>query len=185
MTGLTGGFVDLPRDAAHAFRAAMNAMARPGTILPVLGATPPAPLSVAAGVLILTLCDPDTPVHLAGGHDRAEVRDWITFHTGAPFATQSDCVFGIGIWDALLPLDAYPIGTPEYPDRSATLIVEMPALLTKGTRLTGPGIRTEAHLNLPDPAALAANAAGFPLGLDLFLTAGADLAALPRSTRIG
>jgi len=26
-----GGFVDAPRDAAHAFRVAMTAMARPGT----------------------------------------------------------------------------------------------------------------------------------------------------------
>ncbi len=27
---LDGGFADAPRDAAHAFRAAMDAMARPG-----------------------------------------------------------------------------------------------------------------------------------------------------------
>jgi len=185
MSALQGGFANPPHDAAHAFRAAMGAMARPGTIHTVAGALPPAPLSLAAGVLILTLCDPETPLFLAPSHDRPDLRDWITFHTGAPFAAAADCTFAVGTWDALLPLSAYRIGTPEYPDRSATLIVEVPDLHGPGTRLTGPGIRHTAHLHLPEPTALAANAALFPLGFDLFLTCGAELAALPRSTRIG
>jgi alpha-D-ribose 1-methylphosphonate 5-triphosphate synthase subunit PhnH len=185
MSVLHGGFADPPRDAAHAFRAAMGAMARPGTIHSVAGAVPPAPLSIAEGVLILTLCDPDTPLFLAPSHDNPDVRDWITFHTGAPFAPAAACAFALGTWDALMPLSAYPIGTPEYPDRAATLIVALPDLRAPGTRLTGPGIRDAAALPLPDPVALAANAALFPLGVDLFLTCGADLAALPRSTRIG
>lgn len=185
MNALQGGFADPPRDAAHAFRAAMGAMARPGTIHTVTGITPPAPLSVAAAVLILTLCDPDTPLFIAPSHDGPALRDWITFHTGAPLAGPANCAFAVGPWDALLPLSAYAIGTPEYPDRSATLIVEVPDLRAPGTRLTGPGIRDAAVLPLPDAALLATNAALFPLGIDLFLTCGADLAALPRSTRIG
>lgn len=185
MSVLHGGFVDPPRDAAHAFRAAMGAMARPGTIHAVAGALPPAPLSVAAGVLILTLCDPDTPLYLGPSHDRPDLRAWITFHTGAPFVSPGACAFALGTWAALLPLAPYPIGTPEYPDRAATLIVAVPDLRAPGPRLTGPGIRDAAHLPLPDPAAQAANAALFPLGFDLFLTCGAELAALPRSTRIG
>ncbi|MEO0504120.1 MAG: phosphonate C-P lyase system protein PhnH, partial [Pseudomonadota bacterium] len=39
-------------------------------------------------------------------------------------------------------------------------------------------------LNLPDLPALQQNAALFPLGLDFFFTSGADLAALPRSTKV-
>jgi len=182
---LAGGFADAPVDAAHAFRAAMGAMARPGRIHDIAGAQPPAPLSVAAGTLLLTLCDPGTPVHLAGAHDRAEVRDWLTFHTGAPVAGPADCAFALGTWDALGPLSAYPIGTADYPDRSATLIVEMAALRSEGTTLRGPGIRDMAALNLPDAAAFHMNSALYPLGLDFFFTCGAQLAALPRSTRIG
>ena len=40
---LTGGFADAPAQSARAFRAALEAMARPGTIWTVAGAAPPAP----------------------------------------------------------------------------------------------------------------------------------------------
>lgn len=181
---LTGGFADAPIQSAQAFRAAMEALARPGRIETVRGAMPPAPLSVAAGVLVLTLCDPTTPVHLAGAHDCQSVRDWITFHTGAPFAAAPEASFAIGTWAALTPVSRFAIGLPDYPDRSATLIVEMAALTAQGPRLTGPGIQGAARLSLPETAAFAANRALFPLGFDAFLTAGDRLAGLPRSTRV-
>lgn len=182
---LEGGFTDKPRDAAYAFRALMNAIARPGTIEDLTGAKPPAPLSPAAGTLLLTLADADTPVYLAGAVDCATVRDWLAFHTGAPVAGPSHAIFAIGRWEDLQPLKAYPIGTPEYPDRSTTLIVECDALEAKGTVLKGPGIKDTAELSLPDPEALAANNKLFPLGLDFYFTCGDRVAALPRSTRVG
>ena len=181
---LTGGFNDAPVEAARAFRGAMSAMARPGRIEELAGAVPPAPLSVAAGVLILTLCDAETPVYLAGGHDVSAVRDWITFHTGAPFAGPERAMFALGTWDALGPLAAYPVGTPEYPDRSTTLIVEMDALKAEGVVLRGPGIKDSAQLSLPEEAAFQTNAKAFPLGLDFFFTCGTRVAALPRTTKV-
>lgn len=179
---LIGGFADGPIEAAHAFRATLEALARPGTLHRVAGAEPPAPLSVAAGVLVLALADPTTPLHLAGRHDCAAVRDWITFHTGAPLVGTAEAVFALGHWSALMPVDRFAIGTPEYPDRAATLIVEMADLTATGARLTGPGIRDTAHLSLPEIAAFRANRALFPLGFDTFLTCGDQLAGLPRST---
>lgn len=181
---LTGGFGDAPVDAARAFRGAMNAMARPGRIEDLTGAEPPAPLSVAAGVLVLTLCDAETPVYLAGDHDVPAVREWITFHTGAPFAGPEAAVFALGSWEALGPLDAYPVGTPEYPDRSTTLIVEMAELVADGAVLRGPGIKETARLSLPEVAAFQRNASAFPLGLDFFFTCGDRVAALPRTTKV-
>lgn len=181
---LSGGFAAPPVDAANAFRAVMRVMARPGMIEGVAGATPPAPLSVAAGTVLLTLCDPETPLHLAGDADCAGVRDWITFHTGAPLVARAEAMFAIGRWDALMPLDGYPVGTSEYPDRSATLIVEMDRLEATGARLTGPGIAERAALSLPEVAAFQANARAFPLGLDFLFTCGDRVAALPRSTRV-
>ena len=183
-TALEGGFANPPIEAARAFRAALQAMARPGRIQRITGAEPPAPLSVAAGTLALTLFDADTPVFLAASHDLPSVRDWITFHTGAPFASREQAAFAIGTWDALLPLDSFPVGTTEYPDRSASLIIERESLDSKGARLSGPGIETTILLALPELAAFQRNAALFPLGLDFFFTARERVAALPRTTKV-
>ncbi|MEE4118115.1 MAG: phosphonate C-P lyase system protein PhnH [Paracoccaceae bacterium] len=180
----TGGFRDPPVEAARAFRAAMTALARPGRIERLAGATPPPPLSTAAGVLLLTLVDADTPLHLAGEADTPEVREWLAFHTAAPIVGPGQAAFALGRWQALQPLEAYASGLPEYPDRSATLIVELDRLAPEGAELEGPGIATRASLSLPDRAAFRANHARFPLGLDFFFTCGDRLAALPRSTRV-
>lgn len=179
---LGGGFAAPAADAARAFRAILEALARPGTIGRISGAAPPAPLSAAAGAVLLTLTDRTTPLFLGRSHDTEAVRAWIAFHTGAPVAAADAAVFAVGTWEALLPLDRFRIGTPEYPDRSATLIVERPDLASRGARLTGPGIDGVAWLDLPDPAAHRANRALFPLGLDMIFCAGDRVAGLPRST---
>ena len=179
-----GGFAAPATDAAHAFRGLMEAMARPGTIHTVSRAAPPEGLSLAAGVAILTLCDPETSVHLAGGADIQAVREWVTFHTGAPLTDAAQCDFALGTWADLLPIDRFKIGTAEYPDRSATLIVEMEHLSQNGATLTGPGIQDTAQLSLPETAAFQANHRLFPLGRDFIFTCGVQLCALPRSTEV-
>ena len=181
---LTGGFDRPAPQSARAFRALLEAMARPGRIESVEGAKPPAPLSVAAGTAILTLCDPQTPVYLAGKADTAETRAWIAFHTGAPVTSAAEASFAIGSWEDLQPLGSYKTGEPAYPDRSATLIVEMEELRPEGARLSGPGIETFAFLSLPETRAFQANAQLFPLGFDCLFTCGDRLAALPRTTRV-
>ena len=94
----------------------------------------------------------------------------------------SEAAFAFGRFDDLLPLDRFAIGTPEYPDRAATLVIDLPALLPEGAYLTGPGIKDHARLSLPATAPFQANHALFPLGFDAFLTCGDRLAGLPRST---
>ena len=180
---MQGGFANAPVETALAFRAALEAMARPGTVHDVAGASAPPPLPPAAAVLALTLCDPDTPVWLAPSIDTGAIQGWFRFHTGAPLTGRDEAAFAFGRWDEMLPLTDFRIGTPEYPDRSATLIVEVDE---PGTAhgLTGPGIKDRAALTVPDPKAFQLNAALFPLGLDFFLCAGSQLAALPRTTRV-
>jgi alpha-D-ribose 1-methylphosphonate 5-triphosphate synthase subunit PhnH len=179
---LSGGFATPAIQAAEVFRAALDALSRPGKIVSVSGVTPPAPLSGAAAVLLLVLTDRTTPVHLAPSHDVPTLRDWITFQTGAPLVGAEAASLALGDWAALQPVSRFSIGTPDYPDRAATLIVEMPDLRDGGMRLTGPGIREAATLHLPEVAAFAANRRLFPLGFDCFLTCGDRLAGLPRST---
>ena len=184
MQSLDGGFAAPPEQAAHAFRAILESIARPGTLWPLTGATPPAPLSVAAGTALLTLADTTTPLFLAGAADCPAVREWLTFHVGAPLVGPGEAMFAVGTWPDLLPLDRFHAGDPEYPDRAATLIVLMDQLSVSGARLTGPGIETEARLSLPEVAAFQRNAGQFPLGLDFLFVAGAQVAGLPRSTKV-
>ncbi|KIC20271.1 phosphonate C-P lyase system protein PhnH [Leisingera sp. ANG-Vp] len=179
-----GGFSNPPVASAHAFRAAMNAMARPGEVQEITGATPPEGISPAAGCLLLTLCDPETGVFLAPGADTEAVRAWLAFHTGAPIVAAEQADFVLGSWEALMPLARFRTGTPEYPDRSATLIVEVPGFGTPNAQLRGPGIKGTAEMQLPELAAFQDNAVLYPLGLDFFFTSGSQVAALPRSTQV-
>lgn len=182
---MSGGFANSPVESANAFRAALNVMARPGTTETVGGASAPAPVSVAAAVLLLTLCDAETPVFVAPSHASPEFAAWLAFHTGAPIVTPDRAVFAIGDWDSLSPFDPYMIGTPEYPDRSATLIVDGDmGLFAQKAILSGPGIRDTAEIALPDLAAFQANRSLFPLGLDFYFTQGNALRAMPRSSKV-
>lgn len=179
---LSGGFADAPVQAAHGFRAVLQALSSPGTIIDIFGARPPAPMSAAAGSVALVLLDSTTPVHLAGAHDCPDVRAWITFHTGAPLVRAEAAVFAFGDWAALQPVNRFAIGTAEYPDRAATLVIEVPALAPVGAVLRGPGIEATARLSLPETNAFQINRARFPLGFDALLTCAERVAGLPRST---
>ncbi|MEO1550540.1 MAG: phosphonate C-P lyase system protein PhnH [Pseudomonadota bacterium] len=182
---LSGGFSDPALQSARAFRAIMDAMARPGRTYILDGGHGPDGLSRAAASAVLTLCDPDTGLYLAPSHDTPDLRRWVTFHTSAPLVSQSEASFALGAWDSLSPLDPYPIGTPEYPDRSTTLIVERAGLGDGvAVRLSGPGIETTQDAHLPDAGPFVRNAALYPLGVDALFTSEDQVMALPRSTQV-
>ncbi|KGJ04832.1 alpha-D-ribose 1-methylphosphonate 5-triphosphate synthase subunit PhnH [Paracoccus halophilus] len=184
MTRLSGGFAHPAHDSARGFRAILSAMARPGTIGQMQGGQGPAPISDAAATVLLVLCDRTTPLYLAPSHDTPELRDWIAFHCSAPLVAPGDAGFALGDWAALQPLDRFAIGTPEYPDRAATLIVDNHDFDAPAQNLRGPGIKDRARLALPEVEPFTANHAHFPLGWDAIFTAGARIAALPRSTEV-
>ena len=146
---LAGGFVRPAEEAARGFRGLLEVLARPGLILRLEGAAPPAPLSGAAGVLALVLLDGTTPVHLAGGHDCPALRDWLAFHCGAPLVGAEEAAFAFGRWEDLQPVTRFAIGTPDYPDRAATLVIDCPRLEAEGARLRGPDPQRDAGGELP------------------------------------
>lgn len=163
----------------------MSAMARPGEVHEIGTAlTASAGLSQAAAALLLTLSGPETGAYLAPGADSADLRAWLAFHTGAPVVAAGKAEFALGSWEALLPLAQYRAGTPEYPDRSATLIAGTAGFAPVNAVLRGPNVKDSTRMALPGLAALQANARGCPLGLGFFFTCGAKLAALPRSAQI-
>lgn len=188
---LAPGFADPARAAQASFRAALTALAEPGrlvTLDQVLA--PPAPLGVAAAALALTLLDHETPLWLGGG--LGGLADYLRFHCGCPLAARPDGArFALVRAAELPPLAAFPPGSDDYPDQSATVIVEVGGLRPEGPLvLSGPGIGEESRLGvdgLPEDfrAQWAANHAKFPRGVDLFLTCGPLLCGLPRTTVMG
>ncbi|MEF3048998.1 phosphonate C-P lyase system protein PhnH [Pseudotabrizicola sp. L79] len=188
---LSAGFADFPVQSARAFRILLEAMARPGSLHWLADARPPAPMSAAAGTTLLTLADDTTPVFLCASVDSPALRGWIAFHIGAPVLAAdapdlSSARFAYGpLAEIATYLSRLHPGEPDYPDRSATVLIEMPALRAEGVRLTGPGIQAEAYLNLSDPALFQANHARFPLGFDFYLTCRSQIAGVPRSTNVG
>jgi alpha-D-ribose 1-methylphosphonate 5-triphosphate synthase subunit PhnH len=192
-TTLLPGFAAPVIDSQRIFRLVLDAMARPGTIvnLPSLP-RPPAPIAPGAGAILLCLTDQDTPIWFDGGIGAPGIAPWLGFHCGSRLVTDpGQAAFALIADAAAMPeLTIFPIGSEEYPDRSATVIVQVPALMGgEEVVLTGPGIRDRIALaptGLPSDfkSELAANNALFPRGIDLIFVAGAQIAAVPRSTRV-
>ena len=188
MTGtLEAGFTDPVGGAQRCFRSVLDTMARPGRIAQVSGVVAPRPLGVAAGAVVLTLVDHETPLWLDPA--AAAARSWIAFHCGAPFTVEiGACAFALAL--SLPVLETFPAGTHEEPETAATIICQVASLET-GTayRLSGPGLKEPALLRVRGlPADFAArwrrNHALFPRGIDLILCADDQLTALPRTVSI-
>ncbi|MBO6900504.1 MAG: phosphonate C-P lyase system protein PhnH [Rhizobiaceae bacterium] len=189
-----GAFAEPVFGAQGTFRRIMEAMARPGTLQTLIDLpTPPAPLSPSAGAIALTLCDHDTPVWLDTALTVSEaVGSWLAFHTGAPIVrTSSEAHFVFSSNPAeLIALENFAQGSHEYPDRSATIIMQVAGFdAGDSLRLTGPGIRGHADIApAPLPRHFAEqwkqNRARFPRGVDILLAGPDAVCGLPRSTRI-
>lgn len=192
-SALSPAFADPVRDSQAVFRRAMDALASPGRIVTLASQlSPPVPLFAPTAALLLTLCDFETPLWLDTPlADSAEVSAFVRFHTGARLvASPAAAAFAAIADSARMPaLATFAQGSPDYPDRSATLIVQVETLATGGWRLEGPGIRGISRLSAaPLPGDFAAqlrlNRSTFPRGVDIFLATRTALAALPRSVRL-
>lgn len=186
-----------PVEAAQShFRAVLDAMARPGRIVPLAGELPaaPAPMAPGAFAIALSLLDYETPVWLDAALRGPAVLASLRFHCGCPLTeTPAAAAFAFAAAaQGLPPLAAFAQGTPEYPDRSTTLILQVADLAETGgcaVRLRGPGIAemqalAAEGLGVTFWQEVQANRRGFPLGVDLVLVAGGRIAALPRSTQV-
>ena len=141
--------------------------------------------------LLLTLVDVATPLWLPQGLD-AGVLDFLRFHCACPVVPSASLArFAVVPAGSAAPTQAscHP-GDPAYPDLSTTLLIEV-ASLDAGAEvsLAGPGIQGRQALRaagLPEGfwRDWRINHQRFPLGVDVFLTHGRQLCALPRSTRV-
>jgi alpha-D-ribose 1-methylphosphonate 5-triphosphate synthase subunit PhnH len=189
---LTPGLADPVHDGQACFRTVLDAMAHPGRIVTLpfrLAAPPPPPLGEAAAALALALCDFETPIWLDARLRPAA--DYLRFHCGSaltPDPAAAHFAFADDP-DTLPSLDGFALGTDEYPDRSTTLVLAVASLQAgSGVTLSGPGIDGAARLAVGGLSGRFWSERGtlrtlLPRGLDIVLTCGDRLAALPRSTR--
>lgn len=174
------------------FRAVLECFARPGEIRTIDGVAAPAPLAPATAALIQSLADYETPIWLDPSLASVPaIGEWIRFQTGAPLVKEMrDAAFAlIGNPSDLPEFAKFALGTEEYPDRSTTLIIQVERFAGHAITIEGPGNKVARRLAvepLPDDFAtrVAANRELFPRGIDLVLTAGEQVMALPRSIRV-
>ncbi len=190
--GLLPGLKDPVRDSQRLFRALLDATAHPGAIIDLsLDLVAPPPLDVATAAILLSLADFETPLWLDPGAGTGAVRDYLRFHCGCPLASRPDeAAYAIVTAPLAMPsLTVFQSGSHEYPDRGATVVIQVAAMTGgESRRFRGPGIEDSVAFGpagLPPAFGdwLRDNHSLFPRGIDLVFTCGASLAALPRSSR--
>lgn len=187
----TLGFSDKIHGSQQVFRRLLEGFTHPGRVilLPQLLGAPDA-LWPSSAALALTLFDHSTPVYLDPVLDTGAVRDFLRFHGGAPLVEEAaGAAFALIGNAAALDLGEFAPGNAEYPERSATVIVQVPGFLHgKPRRLTGPGIATATSLVVDGVEAnfwrqWRGNGALYPDGVDVLFAAPEAIAVLPRTVR--
>ncbi|MES2069653.1 MAG: phosphonate C-P lyase system protein PhnH [Pseudomonadota bacterium] len=183
---------DSVHDAQAVFRCVLKALSEPGLVieLPLAPPSPP-PLHAATTALCLSLLDFETPVWLDQRAGSPAVAGYLRFHCGAPIVEQrAQAAFAV-IADPQdgLNMSEFSQGELAYPDRSATLLLQVDSLSDGEQRiLRGPGIagtRSIAIAGLPAgfEDGWRQNAAQFPLGVDIVFCCGRQILGLPRSSQ--
>lgn len=184
-------------DAQQHFRLLLDSMARPGKIntFPSSNILPPAGLNQAAALTGFALLNADTNYHITG-QNSADIADYLLVNTAAQQVdiAIADYIFlpenhdGRGLHEARM-------GTPVYPEDSATLIAAAQVIsavaMTDSLKITmkGPGVNGEATVWIkginPDLLNyLKEQNSEYPLGIDLIITDGQNnVLCLPRSNR--
>ncbi len=187
------GFEDPVFDAQRCFRAVMRALAYPGRLEAVpVSLTPPEGVTAAAAGVLLTLADMDTPLWLDPSLPGSQAGTYFRFHCGCPLVQAPDrAAFALVCGPQGVPrLDSFAPGTPEYPDRSTTVLVQVPELhRDRGMVLQGPGINGRARLEVPGLGSsfwkhFREQHELFPTGVDVLFLTGDGVVALPRTTRV-
>ena len=194
------GFSDSTAQSQAVFRSALDAMARPGTpiAIPAASLVSPTPgTHAAAASLLLALLDQDCALWLSPTLANGPAAAWLRFHTGCQMV--QDCSKADFVWAAsiaeLPPLQQLKQGSAEYPDQSATCVLDVTtwrAAAEAGAdavSLRGPGVRDVLTLALDGMDANFvqqhhAMQEHAPCGVDMFFCAGDAVLGFPRSVRL-
>ncbi len=189
---LLSGFSDPVLDSQRSFRQILQAISYPGRIVSwEMEMEVPPPLYPTTAAICLTLLDSETPFWMDRSLDSV-VGEWLRFHCGCPFVdSPSRARFGLfsQSFESEL-MDQFPTGEDEFPERSATLLIQVSGFQKgAGRYFKGPGIKTEERLEvhgLPDAFwnVWHRNNSLYPLGVDVILIAPSAIVGLPRTTEV-
>ena len=188
------GFTEPVRDSQRCFRKLLAAVSYPGRTQDLRGllSSAPVPLYPTTAALCLTLLDVETLVWLDGPLDTPDVRQFLSFHCGCRIpAHPGEAAFALLDGRTAAPrLQTLHLGTPEYPDRAATALIQV-ASATGGAKTvgSGPGIAGSQEFEIAglEPefwARRAAVNAAFPTGLDIVFVDPRQIVGLPRAIRM-
>lgn len=158
LAAVEAGFSHLSLGSQTVFRAALDALSHPGRLVDVVHDAHVPPCGHAASAaLLLALMDSGNCLwlspSLAGGHTAA----WLRFHTGCTLVSEpatADFAWAANA-NELPSLDCFAQGSDSYPDRSATCLLDVPALCgnpypSAPSTMPGPSaIREVAALSVP------------------------------------
>ena len=197
LSSLGAGFSNEALGSQAVFRTALQALSHPGRVLEIAhDAQAPSQGHTASAALLLSMLDADSTLWLSPALAASDAALWLHFHTGCQIVSDvSLAQFAwIGQGDVMPALASLAQGSDAYPDQSATCVIDLDSLSNAAQRqgtwlLSGPGIQSEQTLSVNGLAVdflvqWAANHAGFPRGVDVFLAAQDQIVGLPRTTSI-
>lgn len=209
LSGIEAGFSDLALGSQTVFKAALYALSHPGKRVNVAhDAKPPPPGHGSSAALVLALVDAESRVWLSPSVASGNAGPWLRFHTGCSLVEDPGAAhFAWASHLSELPeLKRFSQGSLRYPDQSALCLIDVESLdvppdgattpvgacrSDRNFILRGPGILEQAQLRVGGwskslterfSQEMAANHAGFPCGVDVFLATRSDLVGLPRTT---
>ncbi|AQU80785.1 MULTISPECIES: phosphonate C-P lyase system protein PhnH [Planococcus] len=187
--------IDRIHDLQQVYRKIVHSMSRPGTISTIKQQTKNVDVDFGCtDALILSamaLLDAEVTFHVIA-KNRTDLIGKISEYTSARFASVQAADFIIVLKedkeiDILEAMIQCKIGNLIDPHQSATWIIESANLVNEGPlQLTGPGIRTEAHLQTDQSNQFwqtrDSRIKEYPMGIDLiFADKAAQIACIPRS----
>lgn len=197
LSALGAGFSSEALGSQGVFRSVLKALSQPGDPVAIgHDAEVPGTGHAASAAVLLALLDSECTLWLSPRLVASQAAVWLRFHTGCVLvdAPEQARFAWVAAGDAVPALASLQRGSDEYPDQSATCVIDVavlaPAVEGAGAwRLTGPGIRGAQHLRvagLPGDFAAqwAENHGAFPRGVDVVLATATHIAGLPRTTRI-
>ena len=199
LSKMSAGFENVERDSQRIFRTVMDSFSRPGLrfdMSAIVQASPGEDASVA-GTLLLALMESASTLYVSKSLLTTQWPSFLKFHTGCVLS--QDCSQAQFIWihqmQDLPSLKNCALGSPEFPDQSSTVIIDveaihLPSTPGDGKVWSGPGIKepiTVDIMGLPKAFWLERQSLQnlYPCGVDIIFCTPSQIVSLPRSTHIG